>query len=1061
MTRALAYIFSLLFLAAFFCFDLYDENFDSAIPYFAAVLFSLWSPVRTDIIVVSFLSFVTTMAGAYFPLEVDQTITQVFGQIFVDRSLSVFALVCVTYVCWQRRGISIRLAEMNQILEARVGISEKEAIEIQQQLSQVSSELDQHTVDRRKREKGLRQAIESYQSLIESLPLNVFQKNSKSKFTFANARFLETIGKSKRECLGKSDFDLFPKEQAEKYAADDRLVLANGEPLEDIEEHILRDGKKIYVQVFKAPIRNARKEIIGVQGMFWEVTDRIQAEQRQKETDARFRRLVNSNIIGIFTGLFDGKILDANNEFLQLLGYSHIDISENGLRWDELTPPEFHTVDQKMELEIVETGFCRPMEKEYFHKDGHRIPVLVGAVRVNNKTNEAICSVVDITNQKEAEQALKLAKDAADEANRSKSLFLANMSHEIRTPLNAIIGLTELVLEGRLAREQAEYLKMVKDSGEALLEIINDILDYSKVQAGKLKLEPEQFSLRTKMGELLRPLSIRAHEKGLSIVLDVAGDVSDKIYGDPVCLRQVVTNLVNNAVKFTEEGEVVVTVTVSDRIEKNMVLHIAVSDTGPGISTDLRKKIFNAFEQADNTSTRKFGGTGLGLAICSNLVELLGGEIWVESELGQGSTFHFTSSWEDRTENGNGLFPIESNLVSSVLIVDQHQRSLSVLQKVLQRWDLNVVGFSSADQAFDEILDSENDYQLMIADERTMEQLSLNRLQQFQKKKTALKIITLSTKLKAKNGDGESGKPLIESQFNLLKPIQESELFDAIASVVSPHENITTQFDDGEPYIPSLNILVAEDNLVNQRLAMAILSQRDHFVTLASDGAEAIELATRGDFDLVLMDIQMPNVDGIEATQKIREFELAMDKHTTIIALTAHAGESDRSRCLQAGMDGYVTKPLRPHDLMLEVKRLVKNGDTKVFEEPISVELQTKLKKKPLQKGSVNWSEALSQTANDEALLMELIEIFRNESPKIMGELEDAVSANDLLKIASKAHYLKGSFRVFCCEHALDLAQALEVLTPDDDAKAGFKKLETEYKVVFEELTNRKNRVQE
>lgn len=1054
MTRALAYIFSLLFLAAFFCFDLYDKDFDPAIPYFAAVLFALWSPFRADIIVVFLICFVTTMAGGYFSLEEDQTITQSLGRIFVDRSLSIFALVCVTYVAWQRRGISIRLAEMNQMLEERVGISEKEATEIQQKLSLVSSELDQHTVDRRRREKGLRQAIESYQSLIESLPLNVFQKNSDSKFTFANARFFETIGKQKRECLGKTDFDLFPKEQAEKYAADDRLVLASGEPLEDIEEHILGDGKSIYVQVFKAPIRNARKEIIGIQGMFWEVTDRIQAEQRQRETDARFRRLVNSNIIGIFTGLFDGKILDANDEFLELLGYSRDDLRKSELRWDVLTPKEFVHVDQKMESEMIATGFCRPMEKEYFHKDGRRIPVLVGAVRVNNKTNEAICSVVDITNQKEAERALKLAKDAADEANRSKSLFLANMSHEIRTPLNAIIGLTELVLQSKLAREQAEYLKMVKDSGEALLEIINDILDYSKVQAGKLKLEPEQFSLRTKMGEVLRPLSIRAHEKGLSIVLDIAGDVPDKIFGDPICLRQVITNLVSNAVKFTEAGEVVVTVAISDRVEKETVLHIAVSDTGPGISSDLRTKIFHAFEQADNTSTRKFGGTGLGLAICSNLVELLGGEIWVESEIGQGSTFHFTSNWEDRTENGNGLFPIENNLISSVVIVDEHPRSLAVLQKILQRWDLNVVGFSDANLAIDEVLNPENNYQLMIADENTLMKLSSGRLRQFKKEKDSLKVITLSTNLTAKQNATESVQGPIDSEFNLLKPIQESELFDAIASVVSPTENITTQFDDGEPFVPSLKILVAEDNLVNQRLAMAILSQRDHDVTLASDGAEAVEQATAGDFDLILMDIQMPNVDGIEATEKIREFESNVGKHTTIIALTAHAGESDRSRCLQAGMDGYVTKPLRPHDLMLEVKRLVKKGDTKVFDETTSVDLQTELEKEPLQNGSVNWKEALNQTAGDEDLLWELIEIFRDESPNIMQELENAVDAEDLKEVASKAHYLKGSFRVFSCERALDLAQALEKLTDEDDVNAKFNELKVEYEVVFDELTN-------
>ncbi|MEC9092867.1 MAG: PAS domain S-box protein, partial [Planctomycetota bacterium] len=650
MTRILAYFLSILFLVGFFGLDCRTQEYDTAIPYFGAVLFSLWSPRRIDVVVVAVLCLFTTIAGGYFSIDAEQTLPVSMRTVLAERSLSIFALVCVGYVGWQRRGISIRLQQMNELLEKRVDISEKESTEIQQQLSQISLALDQHTVERRKKERGFRETIASYQTLLESLPINVFQKNRKACLIFGNTRYFETLGKQKEECLGKTDFDLFPEELARKYHNDDQAVLRTGTPVELIEEHIRPDGQKIYVQVFKAPIRNTRNKIVGLQGMFWDVTDRIQAEELQKESDARFRSLVASNIIGIFTGTFEGRIVDANDEFLDMVGYTRDEFNQDRLYWRDLTPAEFSQTDQLMESEVVKKGFCRPVEKEYFHKDGRRIPVLVGAVRLDTDKDEVICSVVDITRQKEAELALKVARDAADEANRAKTLFLANISHEIRTPLNAIIGMTELVLQSQVNQQQGEYLGMVHDSGEALLEIINDILDFSKLQAGKLKLEPTEFSLHTKLAEWLRPLSIRGQEKGLEIVCEVAETVPDQVYGDPVCLRQVITNLLGNAIKFTEAGKIAVFVAVASTEGNSLKLHVSVSDTGPGIEPNLQRKIFKEFEQADNTSTRKYGGAGLGLAISLNLVKLMDGEIWVESAKGQGSTFHFTSTWENRSQ---------------------------------------------------------------------------------------------------------------------------------------------------------------------------------------------------------------------------------------------------------------------------------------------------------------------------------------------------------------------------------------------------------------------------
>lgn len=1065
MHRLVAYSLSLVFLLGFFWLDYRTSLYDAAIPYFGAVLFALFSPARIDVIVISLCCLLATLGGGFVSFESDQSFSESIQAIVVNRSMSIFALVCITYVGWQRRGISLKLQELNQRLEERVDLSEREASEFQLQLTKISSTLDQHTVERRKTEREFRETIASYQSLIESLPINVFQKNRNAQLIFGNARYFETLGTSKEDCLGKTDFDLFPKELAEKYHADDQKVMEQGEALELIEDHLMPDGKKIYVQVFKAPIRNSKNKIVGLQGMFWDVTDRFRAEQSQKEADARFRRLVNSNIIGIFTGTFDGKIVEANDEFLNLLGYSREDLEGGEMRWDELTPEEFRDIDQTMESEITREGYCRPMEKEYVHRSGRRIPVLVGAVRLDSNKNEAICSVVDITRQKQAEQALKIAKDAADEANRSKSLFLANMSHEIRTPLNAIIGLTDLVLKTSLSRQQAEYLKMVNESGEALLEVISDVLDFSKLQAGKVKLETVPFSLRDKIGELLRPLSIRAFEKSLKLVCDIAGDVPDQLVGDPVCLRQIVTNLISNAIKFTDKGEIVLTVTVSSKTNEKVELHVSVADTGTGIESDLQRKIFKEFEQADNTSTRKYGGTGLGLAICSHLVELLDGEIWVDSEPGSGSTFHFTSQWKAGEKQSRKSNSVPTNFNSTgVLVVDEHQRSLEVLEKILKRWDLNVRAFDSVAKALDCFQDAPKDFPIVILDEVTVKNHHEFNSGVIRELNGDARIICLRSSIENNEEQAATDE---NANYFLLKPVQESELFDFLAESLAGEGFVAPEIEETEPRLPPLKILLAEDNLVNQKLATAILTQRQHEVQIASDGAEAISLATSQAFDLILMDIQMPNVDGIEATQAIRKLEADSSERTVIIALTAHAGESDRVRCLQAGMDGYVTKPLRPFELAHEIKRLVKTGWTNGLAARQKPNANSSNSSEDRSQDNattgtsggvrIDWEEALNQTGDDPNLLKDLIGIFEVESPAIVQEIEKAVVNEDRVKISEKTHHLKGSFRVFACVDALDIAQRLEKLDESEAPRPLFDELKAEYDKVYAALIEYRN----
>jgi PAS domain S-box-containing protein len=406
--------------------------------------------------------------------------------------------------------------------------------------------LESYTL-RDKAEKALKAREAAYQSLVESLPLNVFYKDDRFRFVSANQRFCETLGRPLEEIVGRSDWDFFPEHQCQKYRRDDEHVLNTGETLEDVEAYFKPTGEKLHVQVLKAPVRDGDGKIVGVQGMFWDVTARITADEAVRRSDARFRNLVQSSLIGVMVARLDGSIVEANDAFLSIVGYSRQELEQERVRWDALTPDQYRASDQKAIAQLKATGTCLPWEKEYIHKQGHLVPVLVGVTMLAGSETECICFVVDITRQKRTEQELlsakeaaeaanrqlQAAKEAADAANQAKSQFLANMSHEVRTPMNAIIGLTELVLNSQLTPRQTDYLKMVLQSAESLLSIINDVLDFSKVESGKIELEEMPLRIRECVGDALKALALRAHGKGLELALDIHSDVPDWVLGIP------------------------------------------------------------------------------------------------------------------------------------------------------------------------------------------------------------------------------------------------------------------------------------------------------------------------------------------------------------------------------------------------------------------------------------------------------------------------------------------------------------------------------------------------
>ncbi len=874
-------------------------------------------------------------------------------------------------------------------------------------------------------EEALRNSELLYHSLVESLPQNIFRKDREGRFTFVNQVFCQTLRRPAELILGRTDADLFPPEQAAQYRADDLRVMSTGQPLDKLEEHVKSDGAKLYVHVIKTPLRDASGQIIGVQGIFWDETERYRMEADLAYERDLLRALLDTVPDAIYFKDLDSRFIRASRALAEKFG------EEDPRKLQGKTDFHYFTAEHALpayedEQRIIRTGepLLNKTEKETW-PDGRVSWVRTSKIPFRNRSGRVIGTIgvsKDITDLIQAERALEQARDDAMQAARLKEAILANMSHELRSPLHAIIGTADLLLHSPPGEESRELARQIRDGATTLLGILENILDQARLQAGQVRLEQLEFPLRDLVEGTVELLALPAGRKGLELTCWIHPDVPSQVRGDPARLRQVLLNLIGNAIKFTSRGEIQVRVGPVTTTAETVRLRFEVEDTGIGIAPERLPHIFEPFQQADASPERQPGGSGLGLAIARDLVRLMHGHIQVHSQPGQGSTFAFEAEFHAVPAPET---PPAASILRGLraLVVDDHAPSRRVLLQALRGWGVVAVEAGTAPEALQLLREAAGAgaaFEVVLADVTLGDTsgLELAAAIRADPQLPPPRLVLLTPLGQWLDAATLRHYGIAEC---LLKPPRQSRLFAALTTLRA--EVVGTP-----PALPQterpLRVVVAEDDEFNRRLLVQQLTRLGHTVRAASSGHEALELLEQEPADVLLLDCQMPELDGYQTAQLWREREAGRAAQPgtpprpplTIVALTAQVSPGDHERCLAAGMNDHLTKPVRLADLAAVLRRV---GSTA----PTSTAPADPLSGEPVLEGSV-----LRALAADPSQLAELCDLFVKTARHQLEHLRHAAAAGDRVALATAAQILKDSALNFGARRLGRLAETLERL---------------------------------
>lgn len=804
------------------------------------------------------------------------------------------------------------------------------------------------------------------------------------------------------------------------------------------------------------PMEEDRELLMLVARLGNRIGDVAQA-RRFEHQQAKLAAIVDSSYDAIIGKSREGTITSWNAGAERVYGFSEEEAVGRTVR---IILPQDVSAEEPEILRAMETGQrLEQFQSTRRRKDGTLIPVSLTVSPIADHSGRIVGSSAierDISVGQRREKELNAAKESAVRANRARGEFLANVSHELRTPMNAIIGMTQIALEEDLTPELRDHLKTANDAAHSLLSLLNDILDFSKLESGKFTISKEPFSLSDLVDETVRTIAAQAFSKGLELVCEIARDVPRQILGDPMRLRQILTNLLSNAIKFTERGEIVLLIQVVRAWPSEVRLRFSVRDTGIGVPPEYQRRILEPFTQVDSSSTRQRGGTGLGLAICSELLRLMGGRLSLQSALDEGSTFHFRLSFDlptDATRDSVDGLPLEQLHELPVLVVDDNETNRRIIAETLTRWSLKPSVARDAQQAlglFERALAEGRRFPLVIVDALMpgMDGYELARkLTEFENGSRSPVILMVSSTDRREFRDREEQAGIA---VYLQKPVTQSDLMDAVmrALDVQPPQIIEAAVDShGGDALAPLSVLIAEDTPANQKVVAAVLKKRGHSVTVASNGREAVEYFKNEEFDVVLMDVQMPILDGYQATAAIRECERARSTTTPIIAMTAHAMRGDRERCLAAGMDAYIAKPLDVKQLLGLIESIAEDrGSTPAAAtRPVAVVTPSV----PV----IDHADAMKRLGNDTDLFQEFVGFYDEDSKILLSQINEAIESKNAEQLQHAAHSLKGLAANLGAMRVVEAAFVLE-----QTGKSGAMKNATEELISLNREMTRLNR---